>query len=483
MSKPLRRSRRLQQGRNAYDIDEDHDAKEPARKKPSPEKKLRISRPVVALQQGVSNLEDLPDELLLCICTYCHERDLCHLARVSKRLNRISSDETLWKQLFNAVFELPAAFEIEQQSPKGCMSLPSSPSGSDSIGRAFNSPISSPTVSWKAHFRIMHGSYHVSAVMADRHRKTECQLPRKYFERLSDALAHCSVPSPLGDITDRRMIVVHSGSYYEQLVIDRPVIIIGAGKVILASSSGRVVQFKPQAKNSVLANLTIKGGAPMDSTDLPPYYCVDIPSNCWPVIQGCSISSSADGGACLHIHGSGSCPTVKDCQVCDSESVGIYVDDEATGLYCNNDIFNNKLAGVWIRNLAAPIFRKNRVHHGRDVGFFVFDCGQGLLEGNIVSENRIAGVEVKNEANPIVLKNNICNGKTGGVYIHDSGRGQFIDNHIFGNQYAGVWITSDSNPTLKGNKIYGGKQGGVYIFSKGRGLLESNDIYGKQAKQ
>lgn len=126
------------------------------------------------------------------------------------------------------------------------------------------------------------------------------------------------------------------------------------------------------------------------------------------------------GGACLYVHGSGACPVVEDCQVCDSESVGIYVDDGATGLYFNNDIFNNKLAGVWIRNLAAPIFRRNKVHHGRDVGFFVFDRGQGLLEANTVSENRIAGVEVKNEANPIVLKNNICNGKTGGVYIHDS---------------------------------------------------------------
>ena len=67
--------------------------------------------------------------------------------------------------------------------------------------------------------------------MADLHRKTECQLPRKYFERLGDAVASCTVPSPLDDTADRRMIVVHPGSYYEQVVIDRPVIIIGAGEL------------------------------------------------------------------------------------------------------------------------------------------------------------------------------------------------------------------------------------------------------------
>ena len=46
------------------------------------------------------------------------------------------------------------------------------------------------------------------------------------------------------------------------------------------------------------------------------------------------------------------------------------------GIYENNDIRNNKLAGVWVKNGANPIMRNNKVHHGRDVGFFVFDNGQ-----------------------------------------------------------------------------------------------------------
>ena len=34
-----------------------------------------------------------------------------------------------------------------------------------------------------------------------------------------------------------------------------------------------------------------------------------------------------------------------------------------------------KLAGVWVRNHASPVMRRNKVHHGRDVGFFIFDYG------------------------------------------------------------------------------------------------------------
>ena len=46
------------------------------------------------------------------------------------------------------------------------------------------------------------------------------------------------------------------------------------------------------------------------------------------------------------------------------------------GRFENNNIHSNKLAGVWVKNFASPIFRQNEVHHGKDVGFFIFQDGQ-----------------------------------------------------------------------------------------------------------
>ena len=130
------------------------------------------------------------------------------------------------------------------------------------------------------------------------------------------------------------------------------------------------------------------------------------------------------------------------------------------GRFDYNDIHSNKLAGVWIKNYASPVFRKNKVHHGKDVGFFVFQDGQvrerkkgreresvgeihggrekeregerraasfisfslslqGVLEENDIHRNRIAGIEIKNDANPIITRCLIHHGSTGGVYVHD----------------------------------------------------------------
>jgi hypothetical protein len=33
------------------------------------------------------------------------------------------------------------------------------------------------------------------------------------------------------------------------------------------------------------------------------------------------------------------------------------------------------LAGIWVKNFANPIMRRNHIHHGRDVGIFTFDNG------------------------------------------------------------------------------------------------------------
>ena len=45
------------------------------------------------------------------------------------------------------------------------------------------------------------------------------------------------------------------------------------------------------------------------------------------------------------------------------------------GTYEDNEISGNALAGIWVKNHANPIMRRNHIHHGRDVGIFTFDNG------------------------------------------------------------------------------------------------------------
>lgn len=90
-------------------------------------------------------------------------------------------------------------------------------------------------------------------------------------------------------------------------------------------------------------------------------------------------------GAAVCVTGTGASPTIKHCDISDCENVGLYVTDYAQGTYEDNEISRNALAGIWVKNYANPIMRRNHIHHGRDVGIFTFDNG---LVSCSVSANR-----------------------------------------------------------------------------------------------
>lgn len=87
------------------------------------------------------------------------------------------------------------------------------------------------------------------------------------------------------------------------------------------------------------------------------------------------VLSNVAVGAAVCVSGDGANPLVMHCDISDCENVGLYVTDYAQGTYEDNEISRNALAGIWVKNYASPIMRRNHIHHGRDVGIFTFDNG------------------------------------------------------------------------------------------------------------
>lgn len=149
------------------------------------------------------------------------------------------------------------------------------------------------------------------------------------------------------------------------------------------------------------------------------HHCLEITVNCSPIIDHCIIRSTCTVGSAVCVSGQGACPTIKHCNISDCENVGLYITDHAQGIYEDNEISNNALAGIWVKNHGNPIIRRNHIHHGRDVGVFTFDHGMGYFESCNIHRNRIAGFEVKAYANPTVVRCEIHHGQTGGIYVHE----------------------------------------------------------------
>ncbi|GBN81536.1 F-box only protein 11, partial [Araneus ventricosus] len=411
-------------------------------------------------------LYELPDEVLLTIFSYLLEQDLCRVAQVCKRFHIISSDTELWKTLYQNVYEYdlplfnPAPTKFEFAQPEECK---------------YENP-------WKESFKQLYRGLHVRPGYQEQYENNPEHYRGRnitYFDTIESAFNY-------SEELENPLIFIHAGLYKgEFLIIDTNVAMIGAApgnvaeNVILERDTESTITFVEGAKESYLGYLTLKF-TPDVSSSVPhhKHYCLEVGENCTPTIDHCIIRSASVVGAAVCVTGKSAEPVIKHCDISDCENVGLYITDHAQGIYEENEISRNALAGVWVKNHANPIMRRNHIHHGRDVGVFTFDSGLGYFETNDIHNNRIAGFEVKAGANPTVVRCEIHNGQTGGIYVHENGRGQFIENKIHSNNFAGVWITSHSNPTIRRNEIYNGHQGGVYIFGEGRGLIEHNNIYG-----
>ena len=79
--------------------------------------------------------------------------------------------------------------------------------------------------------------------------------------------------------------------------------------------------------------------------------------------------------AAVHVHGTGSSPKLVRCKISECNNVGLFLQEGAQGVYEDNEISANRLAGVWVKTAANPIMRRNEVCNGKDAGFFIFDGG------------------------------------------------------------------------------------------------------------
>jgi len=272
-------------------------------------------------------------------------------------------------------------------------------------------------LSWKKCFSSLYRAHHVHPTIAKQKKLNPARFTGRkinYHETINEALE--AVPYD-------GVVIVHAGVYDEQLSISKPVSIIGAAKsesegAVIECSSSTVVSFTFGSSCAFLGHLTVKN-SPSDDSQPIRSGCIEVVDECSPTIYNCKLTSLASAGATVYVHGRGARPTLSECLISDSENVGIFVTDGAQGTYEDCEITNVKLAGVWVRNHASPVMRRNKVHHGRDVGFFIFDYGLGYYEGNDVYNNRIAGFEIRSGANPTVVGCKIHHGMTGGIYCHD----------------------------------------------------------------
>ena len=217
---------------------------------------------------------------------------------------------------------------------------------------------------------------------------------------------------------------VYNGTYFENVVIYKPLTLMGehnGGTIIDAGGYGDIIAVA--APNCTISGFTLTN------------------------------SGIQDGG---HVN------------------CGIYCDDHSPVI--TNNIINGNNYGIGCWDDSSPVIQRNIITNSTFDGIYVYSCSP-LIENNSFIGNGRAGITLRDNATSIIIGNNLGNNTWGINCNYVIGSSNLIsNNHISTSQY-GVKISGCSNITLQHNNIFNNSDDGINIYESFNTLIENNTIY------
>jgi parallel beta-helix repeat protein len=272
--------------------------------------------------------------------------------------------------------------------------------------------------------------------------------------------------------SENETIIVYEGTYRENVVIDKPLILKASGNVTIEAldDSHSVVPIK--ANNVVFSGFNVKGG----------YAGIYLY-----IVQGCEIKNNRvfenDFGIALT---SSSGNSILNNVVLENEENGIHLED-SSGNEVSNNIANKNLDGiVLIRRLIGSNKNKienNNASKNRDRGITLQDSSGNEVSNNIANKNLggvgiiLIGSKLIGSNKNKIENNTACENGDAGIGLQGSS-GNEVSNNVANKNWYGIEVISSNNTKIGTNTVC--ENGNVGIRLQGSSGNEvSNNIANK----
>jgi nitrous oxidase accessory protein len=268
----------------------------------------------------------------------------------------------------------------------------------------------------------------------------DLEVPSSEFPTVGEAIAAAAS----GDV-----IRLAPGVYSEQLVIDKPLSMIGSPEgeaVIQGSAKGRVIEVT--SSDVEISGLVVRGsGDVIEDSDA----CIYIREEAASVrVSGNRLSECAFG---IWVNGS---------------KKPVITDNVVTGY--QKKIFSDRGNGIHIWRIEDGLIKGNRVHDVRD-GIYLSNTEGSLIEGNRMDSVRF-GIHFMYNHNNSVIGNTTCNSMVGQAMMF-SKRLVIHDNTMINNDDHGLFLRSIYDSKVRGNVSYGNNRG-IFLVDSSFNELTGN---------
>ncbi len=227
---------------------------------------------------------------------------------------------------------------------------------------------------------------------------------------------------------DGDTVRVWDGTYFENVVVDKTVSLIGNGS----------------------EEVTIDGGGRWD--------VVEITAD-WVNISGFTISGADRNDAGIKIESDHNIISNNNCS---SNTYGIYLWDSTTSTITNNTCSENNSFGIHLRFSNDCTITNNTCKDNKFYGIYLRDSGTSMITSN-TCENNSRGIYF-DDTNDCTITNNTCENNSLGIFLDASIRNTISDNACNNNDH-GIYLQDSSNGTITNNTCENNDNGIVLAYS------------------
>lgn len=237
--------------------------------------------------------------------------------------------------------------------------------------------------------------------------------PPEDYIRIQDAI---------DNVSDGDTVFVYNGIYYENIVINKSIDLIGEDKNLTIIDCRNVGFVFITSDNVFFSNFTL--------------------TNC--STYGIKLISNNN--------------TIKNNIILNINGIGIFLYESNYNTILNNYYINNK-KGIYLDTSSENHISRNLIINNNDYCIFLWASKNNIISENTITDSDNSGIVSEGSSDNYISNNNISNNDGHGIMLFIGHRNKIISNYLENNRYAVRLYMSDSTlikwNTIKNNEYYG----------------------------
>jgi parallel beta-helix repeat protein len=248
-------------------------------------------------------------------------------------------------------------------------------------------------------------------------------------------------------------IFVYNGTYYENVVVNKTVSLVGEDRVttiIDGGGTGNVINVTANSVNINGFTIQNSGSTSSDSG----IYVISSGNN-----MSCSTITNNKNGINLYYSNNN---TVSGNNVSSNNCYGVYLYYSGNNVISDNNIYSNYNDGIYLYYSSNNVISDNNIYSNNN-GINLYYSSDNIVSNNNATNND-CGIWIRQLSSSNVISGNNLSSNKNGIYLYYSNNNMISGNNASSNKDYGIYLQYSSNNVISNNNAYSNNLYGINLY-------------------